>query len=73
MPRPSVEERPSMSSSVARAANILGIRSDADVSSIRAAYAREAGKYPRSDADAVSRRSALKAARDTMLRARGAV
>lgn len=73
MPRPSVEERPSAASSVARAANILGIRSDADVSSIRAAYAREVGKYPRSDADAVSRRGALKAARDTMLRARGAV
>ncbi len=53
------------------AARMLGIRPDADASSIRAAYAREAGKYPRSDADSGMRREQLKRARDFMLRNRG--
>lgn len=53
------------------ASRMLGIRSDADAPSIRAAYAREAGKYPRSDDDSEMRRAQLKRARDFLLRQRG--
>jgi len=53
-------------------ATMLGVRPDADVSSIRAAYAREAGKYPLGDRDAYSKREQLREARDRMLRAHGA-
>jgi hypothetical protein len=62
---------PTSPDNIRRAAAVLGIRSDADVGSIRSAYAREASKYPRGDSDSIARRSQLRSARDTMLRARG--
>lgn len=73
LPRTIVREVPSRpSQSVISAANALGLRPDADVGSIRSAYAREAGKYPLRDPESLQRRNRLKAARDTMLQARGA-
>lgn len=59
--------------SIELASRMLGIRPDADTSSIRAAYAREAGKYPKSDSDSQMRRDQLKRARDFLLRQRGTV
>lgn len=57
---------------IALAARMLGIREDADADSIRAAYVRQAGRYPRRDEGSETKRRQLRGARDYMLRELGA-